>query len=212
MGGPGKICRMSLRGTIHPVSQHTIVWILVAVSAGTLAFAAGPEKAPSCREADPPCGWLRGPRHEDLFLISAGRTSQTGSHHRRMRGFSLEATGWKEEDGRVPTAVAGGLWLAAAEDGVRERTSAGGSLTGLVGAGPLRIGLRASLGVIWRNRPSGDEFGFLEGAGLDLGLWLGRRVQVAALGEVELDRLNNRSGSRVSVILRTRVWSAPGPE
>lgn len=181
--------------------------IVALPSAVSPALGAQGRAGDACESDERPCGWLRGPRGEDLFLFSAARLSETNPNGGRLRGFRLTAYRWNEAFA-PPAGVAMGLWLSSVEGGPRVARAAGVDLMVFAGSGPARFGLHGLLGGVHRDLKRRDESGLTAGIGLEVAFWIGRNVQMAATWEVEADRFEVESRSRVGLVVRVAVGAA----
>jgi hypothetical protein len=181
------------------------VWLLLWAIAGAVSpcHADAAEAEDRCDAEHPRCGWRWGPAGEDLLVYSLAQTSENDPDGEDLRGFRLNVIRWKESKTKYLPGVKGGFWLSGARNQDVEVYGAGVELGFFFSPlGPVRIGGRATFGIVHREGIPDRSWGLVEGIGLDAGVWLGRRVQLAVTVDLEIDQFSWDTTSRTGLVFR----------
>lgn len=200
---------------LGPVSSRkalcSIIVSVVALLLPQWALAASAGLRDTCRSSKPPCGWLWGPANENVPYLSVSRTHEVDAGGEHLYGITLasgELDYFSEAHPYLPFGIALELSL---EQG--KRLSIFGTDLKFAGpvlsAGPVRIGPRAGIGVEYRTHDPDPGAAGLFTIGGELGVWVGRRVELVSFVDREFD-LPGRTTNRVGVELRVRTIGSFG--
>jgi len=171
------------------------------------AFGTAAESRASDSEAnDSAMSWSRGPDGEDLGTVAVAWIQEDDPNGERLHGIRLEAGSWDETADEFK--LAGGFWLSG-QHGGSQRVFDGGLNIGWVFCriGPVRVVLpQVKAGLEHRRRPPHDGFGGVLGVGIDAGIWIARRAELAVVLAREFEF---PAGTRNQIAFVFR-WGSPG--
>ncbi|MFQ5878426.1 MAG: hypothetical protein ACE5JH_12205 [Acidobacteriota bacterium] len=133
-----------------------------------------------------------------LWIYGAGRTRTIDPDGTQLRGIELE---WGIGD-EIETFQSGGVWISGQEGGGRRVLGIGAIYRiAVLRPGPLRLAPRLRLGLEHRERALGEGFDAFLASGLEIGVWLGTRLEVAIFADREFP-LDAGTRNRVGLQLR----------